>query len=238
MAAVVLAGGSGTRMGADTNKVYLPIGGRPVLEVAVAALVASQLVVHLVVVVRDGDQRAAHEALGPHRPVVDAVVVGGANRAESEWRGLVASGLDVPDGPAPELVAVCDGARPFLTHGLLAELVAVARRRGGAVPGVDVVETLLDVRDPARAQPVEGRRLVRVQTPQVMRSAELVAAHRRAGADRATALDTAEIIERWGIGDTEVGVVRADDRNVKVTTPADLTAASAAMAGWHDGRWA
>lgn len=225
---IVLAGGSGTRMGTDGNKVYRTVGGRPLLAYPLAACEAADVVDDVVVVVRAGDESdVAPLVAGCSK--VRAVVPGGATRTGSEHAGLAALGARADD----DVVAVHDGARPFLTVALLAELVAAARRHGAAVPAL-AAPPLLRV-DGDRLVPCDDGPVVHVQTPQVFLAGPLLAAYRTAAASGAEGADTAETVA--AAGGPAAHVVVGDPRNLKVTTPADLPVAEAYAACWADGVW-
>ncbi len=112
-AVVVLAGGSGSRVGARTNKVLLPLGDVAVLAWSVRTALAVPGVGRLLVVVRFGDEDAVGEALAPvlgEREVV--LVTGGDTRHGSEWQALQVLAAEI-DAGGIDVVAVHDGARPL-----------------------------------------------------------------------------------------------------------------------------
>jgi 2-C-methyl-D-erythritol 4-phosphate cytidylyltransferase len=216
-AVVILAGGSGTRVGAETNKVLLPLGDSTVLGRSVRAALAVAGVVRLVVGVRAGDEVAVREAVGPllgEREV--RLVPGGPTRHASEWAALRALTEDVGAGRL-DVVAVHDGARPLAGPELFAATLAAAREHGGALPVVRLPGLLgRDLR------PVADH-LVGVQTPQAFRAAPLLEAHRRAAADGYESTDTAACFERYC--DLPVVPVHGGAANLKVTFPEDLAVA-------------
>jgi len=216
-AVVILAGGSGTRVGADTNKVLLPLGDGTVLGRSVRAALDVPDVTRLVLVVRPGDEEAVRAAVAPllgDREV--RMVRGGATRHASEWAALQALSEDI-DAGAVDVVAVHDGARPLADVALFAATLDAAREHGGALPIVELPGLL--GRDLRAASPG----LVGVQTPQAFRAAPLLDAHRRAAADRFESTDTAACFERYC--DLPVVAVHGGATNLKVTFPEDLAVA-------------
>jgi 2-C-methyl-D-erythritol 4-phosphate cytidylyltransferase len=212
-AAVVLAGGSGSRLGAEGNKVYLPLAGRPLLAWSLAAFARAPAVGRLVLVTRPADHGPAEQAA---RDTPAEIVDGGATRHDSEWAALRLLAPAIRAGEL-DVVAIHDGARPLVTQRLIADVVTAAREHGAAVPGVP----LADVAD-RDLTPVTGT-LVRVQTPQAFRADLLLAAYERADTDCWTGTDTAACVERYaGI---PVHCIPGDPRNVKVTYRPDLTLA-------------
>jgi 2-C-methyl-D-erythritol 4-phosphate cytidylyltransferase len=114
-AVVVLAAGSGTRVGAGSNKVLLPVSGVPVVTRSVITACQVAHVVRVVIVVRDGEEAAVREAVEPHLregwPEV-AMVVGGATRHRSEWAALTLLRPAIESGEI-DVVAMHDAARPL-----------------------------------------------------------------------------------------------------------------------------
>ena len=214
-AAVVLAGGSGTRLGAEGNKVYLPLAGRPLLAWSLGAFAAAPGVGRLVLVTRPADRALAAEAVAAAAAAVE-VVDGGATRHDSEWAALRLLAPAIRAGEL-DVVAIHDGARPVVTQRLVADVVAAAREHGAAVPGLPLAG--LAEHD---LTPVPGT-LVRVQTPQAFRADLLLTAYERADADCFTGTDTAACVERYA--GVPVHCIPGDPRNVKVTYRPDLALA-------------
>jgi len=203
--AVIVAAGWGERFGGP--KQFAELGGARLVDHAIDTAAATCDAV--VLVVPDKDDWIGAE--------VDALVTGGASRAESVRAGLGA----VP--PGAEIVVVHDAARPLAGAGLFDAVIAAVRDGAdGAVPGLAVTDTLKRVDDVRVTATVDRMGLVAVQTPQAFRAGILRAAH--ASADDAT--DDAALVE--ALGGTVV-VVPGDPRNLKVTGPADLMIAAALL---------
>jgi 2-C-methyl-D-erythritol 4-phosphate cytidylyltransferase len=216
-AVVILAGGSGSRVGADTNKVLLPLGDSTVLGHSVRAALAVPDLVRLVIGVRAGDEDAIRDAVAPllgEREV--RLVPGGVTRHASEWASLRALAEDIEAGHV-DVVAVHDGARPLAGRGLFEATIAAALAHGGALPVVELPGLLgCDLR------PVADH-LTGVQTPQAFRAAPLLEVHRRAAADGYESTDTAACFERYA--DLPVVAVHGGAANLKITFPEDLVVA-------------
>ena len=141
-AVVIVAAGSGTRVGAGVNKVLLPLGDRPVLAWSVRDALAVDDVRRVVVVVRPADRTAVAEALAPHLGAAEVVLVdGGATRHASEWAALQLLAPAIEAGEL-DLVAIHDGARPLAGVALFEETLEAARTHGGAIPVVPVRDLL------------------------------------------------------------------------------------------------
>jgi len=231
-AVVVLAAGSGSRVGAEVNKVLLPFGGTPV--VARSVWVACQVpgVTRVVLVVRDGEQDAVRQAVEPHLtdggPEV-SMVLGGTTRHRSEWSALTHLAPAIETGEI-DVVAMHDAARPLAPVALYGAVLAAAERVGGAIPVAHLPDLVdVDGRDlPGDPSTGSGRRVVGVQTPQAFRAADLLAAHRRAEADGFEATDTAAILAAYTV--LAVAAVDSDERNLKLTVAEDFRVAEALTA--------
>ena len=221
-AVVILAAGSGSRVGAPTNKVLLPLGDTTVLGQSLRSVLAVAGVTRLVIGVRPGDENAVREAVAPMLGEHEArLVPGGATRHASEYAALQALSREVEAGEV-DVVAVHDGARPLAGPELFEATIAAAREHGGALP----------VRRPARAaapRPAPGGRqgVAGVQTPQAFRAVPLLEAHRRAAEDGYESTDTAACFERYT--DLPVVAVPSGATNLKVTFPEDLAVAERLM---------
>lgn len=216
-AAIVLAGGSGSRVGAATNKVLLPLAGVPLLAHCVRTVLDVAGVSRLVVVVRPEERAQVAEALSPHLGAHDAWLVdGGAQRHDSEYAGIRALAGDVEAGEI-DVVAIHDGARPLATAELWTRVITEAARTGAAIPVHPVGR--LHRRDGRLAPPG----LVGVQTPQAFRAVPLLAAHEQAAAEGWRGTDTAAVLERYT--DLRVAAVPGGPANLKVTYPDDVRVA-------------
>lgn len=220
MGVVVVAAGSGTRLGADRPKAFVEIEGVTILERAVSGVLQAP-VDELVVVVPEDLVAEATELVDPLRPegVDVTVVAGGAERTDSVAAGLAALGEDV------DVVLVHDAAR-CLTPVAVFERVLAALTAGaaGAIPGVPVVDTIkvVDAAGVITATPLRES-LRAVQTPQGFDRAVLVAAH----ASGAVATDDAALVEALG---HDVVVVEGDLLAMKITTVDDLARAERLLA--------
>ena len=117
-AAVLLAAGSGTRVGSAVNKVLLPLDGIPILARSVRTVLEVDGVHRIVLVVRPEDREAVRDAVAPHLGAHDLWVVdGGAQRHDSEWQALRTLAADIEDGEL-DVVAIHDAARPLAPESL------------------------------------------------------------------------------------------------------------------------
>lgn len=215
MYVIVTAAGSSRRMG-GTNKLLLPLQGKPLL-VHTLSYFEKHPLVKGVVVSAPSEQREVYLALVREHGLnkVSAVVLGGAERQDSIRNALAALTCGVD-----EAVAIHDGARPCLSGDLLERLLAGLAEAQGCLPMVAVKDTIKRVDDQGRVlETLVRSELFAAQTPQVFRYAAIVEAHKRAHAEGYLGTDDCSLIEHYG------GTIRAvagDYRNLKVTTPEDL----------------
>lgn len=218
----------------EINKVYLPIGDREMLEFCLETMDRSPDIDRIVLVVRDEDRAHAEVLIAETMPSkLTDVVTGGPSRHESEHAGLEALAESIEAGDI-EIVAIHDGARPFMTLELLDAVIEAARATGGAIPGLRVDEPLFRIEE-SGASLLEPETLRRVQTPQAFRAMPLLDAYRRADATGYHGVDTAETIERYS--DLAITVVPGDPHNIKVTFVEDFFAAEGYAQEWEKGRW-
>ncbi|GAA1927620.1 IspD/TarI family cytidylyltransferase [Nocardioides hwasunensis] len=216
-AVVIVAAGSGSRVGAGTNKVLLPLRGLPVLAWSVRTALALPDVRRLVVVVRPQDRDAVGQALAPHLGDREVLLVdGGATRHASEWAALRVLGPAIEAGEV-DVVVVHDAARPLAAPGLWEAVISAARDRGGAIPVVPVTQLLHDDLT-AVTEDVGG-----VQTPQAFLAGEVLSAYRDAARDGFEGTDTAACVATYR--QVAVAAVPGSPLNLKVTFAEDVAVA-------------
>lgn len=229
---ILLAGGSGRRMGANKPKQYIEVAGKPLIWYPLRALERSKVVDDCVLVVPQGDVSRVREEIvaagGFSR--VRAIVPGGRERYESVWKGLQAAESLAAAGSRSGVVMIHDGARPFLTEDLLERCFLDAVEYGActaAVPSKDTV-TISDG-EGFEAETPDRKRVWNVQTPQAFRGELLFSAFSKMaeelegpeGSERLSwVTDDVSVVRRY-VG-ARVRLVRGDYRNIKVTTEEDL----------------
>jgi 2-C-methyl-D-erythritol 4-phosphate cytidylyltransferase len=231
--ALILAAGSGERLGADQPKAFVELAGRPLVQWSVDVLrnvVGVQRIViampagtrvPLGVIESDGVPAGLSE--GTPAPVGVTGVAGGAVRSESVRLALAAAG---PGDP----VLVHDAARPLVSVELAAATIHALeadRSIDAAIAAVPMTDTVKRVAGGVVRETLDRSELWAVQTPQVFRRAALERALDVPGEVLAKATDDAWLIERAG---GRVGVVEATSENLKITTPLDLAVAEMLIA--------
>jgi len=213
--AIILAGGSGTRMGGD--KQYLLLAGRPMIERTVEAFSSSGLFSNIILAL--GPENLKKYGPAWERAGVKTVPAGATRTGSLRNAFALVS-------PGAALVAVHDGARPFADKALIKACLAGAADKGAAVPAVPLKDTVKTVsadglvfeKTPARSS------LLAVQTPQCYKRSVLAAI--LAAAENKDYSDESQVLEGLGI---KAAVVPSSYRNIKVTTPEDILIAEAFM---------
>jgi 2-C-methyl-D-erythritol 4-phosphate cytidylyltransferase len=217
---LIPAAGTGKRMGSNPPKQYTPLGGRPMLAHAIAALLADRRVEHVLVVVAAGDERYKQLACDAR---VEFVAAGGASRAESVRNGLARLAMSAS---AEDWVLVHDAARPCLAREELTALIdALIDDPVGGLLAVPIADTIKRADDGHVERTVERARLWRALTPQMFRLGLLDDAFERVH-DLAAITDESSAVERIGHAPR---LVPGRASNIKVTRPDDLPLAEAIL---------
>jgi len=212
--ALIVAAGQGSRVGGSTPKQFLTLGGKPVLRWAVEALRGHPSVGSVNVVIGEGQQPAAEEALEG----LDGIrfVPGGQERADSVLAGLASA-----EGDA---ILVHDAARPFCPPQVIDRLIGALEFFEGAAPVLAVGDTLARA-DGELRDPVDRSGLVRIQTPQAFRLPALRDAYARWSG--ASPTDETTVVRAAGM---RVAAIDGDIALEKLTTAADFERAEAMLA--------
>ena len=213
VAAIIPAAGLGVRMGFHKKQLLL-LDGDPILVHTVRKFAACPAVTSIWIA-------APPENIGEIRKLVAAeklatpvhVIAGGARRQDSVENCLRA----LP--PGADLVAVHDAVRPFVSPDQIAAAIAAAAETGAAILGILTVDTVKQVARTRIIGTIPRDRIVLAQTPQIFRFEILRQAFDKARDDGFSGTDEASLVEHLGV---EVTVVPGSERNIKITTPADL----------------
>jgi 2-C-methyl-D-erythritol 4-phosphate cytidylyltransferase len=241
---IIVAGGSGKRMGAAMPKQFLLLKGKPLLMWTIEAFHSFDAAMQLIVVLPQDHHATWKELCSEHQfTIPHTLVSGGAERFHSALEGLKAVAHE-------GLVAVHDGVRPLVSSELIARCFAAADEHGAAIPVVPISSSVREVSEigasSARPSPstprtlrslrstpsvllresraVDRSRLRAVQTPQCFR-VELL--HRAFELPFDVAFtDEATLVERLGV---QIHLVDGEEHNIKVTTPFDLKVAEVVL---------
>lgn len=209
--AIIVAGGSGTRMGAPLPKQYLEIGGKPILMYTLQKFYKYSSDITLILVIPASDNELWRNLCGQYDfTVPHKVVAGGNSRFQSVKNGL--SALDTDH----DIVAIHDGVRPFVSRGVIQKSYEEAARSGSAIAVIPLKDSLRIIHDSGSA--FQDRRNFRlVQTPQTFQVAKILKAFDTEELSIFT--DDATVYEHQG---WEVSLIDGNPENIKITTPEDL----------------
>ena len=214
---IIVAGGSGKRMGAAVPKQFLLLKGKPLLMWAIDVFHRFDATMQLIVVLPKDHHATWEDLCAEHRSnIPHTLVSGGAERFHSTLEGLKTV---THEG----LVAVHDGVRPLVSAELIARCFDAAEVHGAAIPVVPISSSVRQVEDQG-SHAVDRSRLRTVQTPQCFQVPLLRRAFELPYDPAFT--DEATLMERLGV---EVQLVDGEERNIKVTTPFDLQVAEVVL---------
>lgn len=210
--AVIVAGGSSVRFGAD--KLFADLMGKPVLVHSIEALACCELIQEIVLVVRNGILAEAQKLAERYgRGKVSALVPGGATRLESALAGVAAVSARA------ELIGIHDGARPLATQDLIASAFEAAQLYGAAAPAVGVKDTIKIAADRFVCSTPDRQNLLAVQTPQCFRAGLIKEALAHAMKALPAVTDDCAAVEALG---ERVYLSLGSEENIKITSPVDL----------------
>jgi 2-C-methyl-D-erythritol 4-phosphate cytidylyltransferase len=214
-AAVIVAAGKGTRMGANVDKLWLEVAGRPVIAHTWKQFNDAACIQEIILVVREGMQEHFAElAIQFGFRKTFRLIAGGAERQDSVWNGLATL------APETEIVAIQDAARPCTTADLIAATIQAAQETGAAVAAQPVTDTIKETADgKIISRTVDRSKLWSVQTPQTFRVEVIRRAISTARAKNLVLTDDTAACELIG---QAVRLVKSIAPNPKVTVPADL----------------
>lgn len=208
---IIVAAGTGSRMGAGMNKVYMPLGGKCVLWHTINAFCRSGAVDGLVIVTGNGDMERCREICSGFSLPVE-ITQGGDTRQQSVMNGLLCAGSG--------LAAVHDGARALITPEEIRAVIAAAREYGAAALGVTPKDTIKTAdAEGFITGTVDRSSSYLIQTPQVFDCDRLLAAHKKAAADGFCVTDDCMVMEHAG---EKIRIVVSGYENIKLTTPEDI----------------
>lgn len=217
--AIIVAAGSGTRMGSNVNKQFIMIDNMPVLAHTLLNFQNAKTIESIIIVTKPESILTVSDLAREFGITkVAHIVPGGATRQESVSCGLALS----ENG---RLVAIHDGARPFVSPEKIDELVLAAEKYGSSAPGVVPKDTVKSVTTSSNVLETIDRNSLRlIQTPQVFHADELKLAFLRAAESGFEGTDDCSVAEFAGF---QVHIVDGEYTNIKVTTPEDLPVAEA-----------
>lgn len=215
--AVIVAGGSGKRMGADIPKQFLELAGRPVLMHTIERFKKFNDAIEIITILPENQLRHWLELQEKYSfTIPQTIVKGGSARFFS-----VRNGLKFVN--APGLVAIHDGVRPFVSIDTIRRCFEYAEKSGNAIPSISPTESLRILTEQG-SLPVNRFHVKQIQTPQVF-SAELIKkAYLQEYQPEFT--DDATVLEKTG---EKINLIEGNRENIKITNPEDLVISAALL---------
>ena len=216
--AIIVAGGSGTRMGMDVPKQFLPLAGKPLLMYTIQAFISASPSIKIILVIPEKHTKMWKNLCLEYNFSYDCqIVTGGKKRYDSVANGLA----QVPDNA---LVAVHDGARPLVDVETINTSFQMAELYGSAIPVTQPKNSVRIINHDSSSSSIQRETVRLVQTPQTFRSELLKKAYHLPNTGKFT--DDASVMEYAGF---EVFLFHGNEINIKITTPADLLVAEALL---------
>jgi 2-C-methyl-D-erythritol 4-phosphate cytidylyltransferase len=214
---VIVAGGSGKRMGADIPKQFLNLAGRPVLMHTIERFKSFNDAIEIITVLPENQLRYWVDLQKKHSfDVPHTLVKGGLHRFISVKNGLKFVNT-------PSLVAIHDGVRPFVTVDTIKRCFETAEKLGNAIPAVSPSDSLRILTDKG-SMPLNRMHVKQIQTPQVFNAELIKKAYLQEYITEFT--DDATVLEKMG---EKINMVDGNRENIKITNPEDLLISSALL---------
>lgn len=213
---IIVAAGSGKRMGTSVNKVFLDIDGRPVLFHTIAAFEKNDEVSEIIPVIRKEDMDYFMENIYSYGfKKLKKPVEGGSERFYSVKNGV--SAVD----PQCDVLLIHDGARPFVSERIITDCIRYTRQFGAACPGIKVRDTIKIVDEDGFITGETDREVLRaVQTPQGFDCHEFITFLNNYTSENTVPTDDTTIFYKEG---KKIYIFEGDENNLKFTTPNDYS---------------
>jgi 2-C-methyl-D-erythritol 4-phosphate cytidylyltransferase len=210
---IIVAGGSGTRMGGPIPKQFLLLNERPVLFYTLTAFFTAFEDIRLILVLPSDHLDAGKKMISTYFKSRDIqIITGGETRFQSVKNGLSLVGEE-------SIILVHDGVRCLVTSQLIQRCFETALATGSAIPVIPSKDSVRLLKED-HSEPVDRDRVLLVQTPQTFHSKILLPAYQIDYKDKFT--DEATVVEAYGI---KVTLVEGEENNIKITKPIDLVIA-------------
>lgn len=223
--AMIVAAGKGTRMGANINKQFINIKGKPVIYYSLKTFNDSDNIDKIIIVAAENEiNYMKNEIVNRYCfNKVEAVVAGGAQRNQSVYNGLKAIGNEC------EFVLIHDGARPFVNSRTISDGLKYAELYGACTCGVRPKDTIKVINSGGFSVSTPDRsELFAVQTPQCFRYSLIMDCHERIRKENVQVTDDTMVVEAFGC---RVYTYEGSYENIKITTPDDIILAEAILEG-------
>lgn len=212
--AIVVAGGTGTRMGAEIPKQFLLLNGEPILMYSLKVFQSIASIQEIILVLPEHQIDVWKDLCNKfHFSIKHSIIAGGETRFQSVLNGLNAV------NNTKALVAIHDGVRPLVSVSTIERCFAEAEIHGNAIPAIKPVETIRYL-DEKGSYPLNRDRVMLIQTPQVFNASIIKKCYQVQWQPSFT--DDASVAEFSG---EKINLVEGNRQNIKITTPQDIAIA-------------
>lgn len=212
--AIIAAGGKGTRMGAEINKVYLDLCGKEIIARTVEVFEKCDNIDEIVVVTGQCDIEVFKGIIKKYDfKKVTNVICGGETRVDSVYNGLMRANGDI--------VLIHDGARALITETEINKVISDCKKYGAAAVGIKCNDTLKLSVGGFIGGTVDREKVYQIQTPQAFKKSDILYAHKSAPDKNVT--DDCALAEQIGI---KIKITDGSSENIKLTTPSDMQLAT------------
>jgi 2-C-methyl-D-erythritol 4-phosphate cytidylyltransferase len=219
--AIIVAGGSGKRMGSDIPKQFLLLRGKPILLHTLDVFISYPEKINLILVLPKASMHDWSKLCNQHHfNHKIEIVVGGNSRFQSVKNGLAK--IEEQNS----LVAIHDGVRPLVSHQIIGDSFRIAQQKGSAIASTPLKESIRKV-DGEDSNAIDRSEFRLIQTPQTFRTALIQSAFNNFDKDEGFT-DDASVVEKFG---ARVFLFDGNFQNIKITTPEDMIFAHAIIAG-------
>lgn len=211
----IAAAGMGRRMNSDINKQFIPINGRPMIQLTLEKFDELPYIDEIFLIIREGEEEMIQSILNQMELSHEiGLVVGGNERQDSIYEGI----KRVPQNT--EIVLTHDGARPFVQKEEIEEIICSAIKYGAATLMTPMKDTVKISEDGVWSKVTPDRsKLFAVQTPQGFKKDILLKAYKQAFDEKYYGTDDCSLVEKAGY---RIKLVQGSYHNIKITTPEDL----------------
>ena len=210
--AIILAGGSGTRFGAEIPKQYININNKAVVQYSIEAFEKSKLIDIIVIVVSDKYKKEIKKKNPDH-----IVIVGGGSRVESSYKGIMAAPKE------SKKILIHDAARPFVSQKIITSCINELDKYKAVVTSISATDTIIKVKN-NEVESIQNREeLYLNQTPQGFDYQTILQAHQN------KQIDVTDDISLINLNQIKCKIVPGSHRNIKITTPQDIHTAKSIL---------
>src|SRR3989338_6686530 len=224
---IIAAAGKSTRMGANSNKVFLPLLGKPIIYHTIRIFENCNSVDSITIVVQKEDIEKINNIKNNNNfKKIKNIVDGGIERQDSVYNGLMAIKNLSNNIDNEDIIIVHNGSNPLVKEDEINECIENTKQYGAAVVGFPVKDTLKEAKEGIIIKTVDRTNLWQMQTPQAIKHGLFLRAFENAKNKNLKFADDASLVEALG---QKVKIIKCSNENIKITTPEDLVIAEGIM---------